>query len=94
MRPLTVVTGILFGSCVSIAVSLAAVLVMFLVLGEDYPRLQVEFRGLVVSFAIFLGMTAVSGLSFYLLIRNHQARLAAQACMWAGFAGVGYFYWP
>ena len=59
MRPLTVLNAIVLGSCVSIAVSLAAVLLMFLVLGDDYPRLAYEFRGLVVSFAIFLAMTAV-----------------------------------
>lgn len=94
MRPLTAITAIVLGSCVSIAVSLAAVLLMFLVLGDDYPRLQYEFRGLVVSFAIFLAMTAVSAVSFYTLLRHHAARHAAQAALWLSLLGVGYYYWP
>lgn len=94
MRPLTVLNAIVLGSCVSIAVSLAAVLLMFLVLGDDYPRLRYEFRGLVVSFVIFLGMTAVSAVSFYAMLRHHAARHAAQAAMWLGIVGVGYYYWP
>src|SRR5690606_27629872 len=40
MRPLTVITGIVLGSCVSISVSLGAVLFIFLVLGDEYPRLD------------------------------------------------------
>ncbi len=94
MRPLTVITAIVLGSCVSIAVSLAAVLLMFLILGDDYPRLQYEFRGLVVSFAMFLALTAVSALSFYAMLTGHAARHAAQAAMWGGLIGVGYYYWP
>jgi len=94
MRPLTVITAIVLGSSVSITVSLAAVLLMFLVLGDDYPRLAWEFRGVVVSFALFLGMTVVAAVSFWTLVRQHAARHAAQAAMWLAVAGVGYFYWP
>ena len=94
MRPLTVITAIILGSCFSIAVSLAAVLLMFLVLGDDYPRLQYEFRGLVVSFAIFVVMTAISAASFYAMLKEHVARHAAQAAMWGGLLVVGYYYWP
>ena len=74
MRPLTAVTGILLGSCVAITVSLAAVLVVFLVLGDDYPRLQSEFDALVSSLLIFLVMTVISAASFYTLVINHKAR--------------------
>ncbi len=94
MRPLTAITAIILGSCVSIAVSLAAVLLMFLVLGDDYPRLQYEFRGLVVSFGIFVVMTTISGASFYALVKEHGARYLAQAAMWAGLFVVGWYYWP
>jgi hypothetical protein len=52
MRPLTVITGILLGSCLSIAFSLAAVMFVFLILGDDYPRLSHEIRPLFISFAI------------------------------------------
>ena len=64
MRPLTIVTGILLGSCVSITFSLGGVMIIFLILGDDYPRLQNEFDALLSSVFIFLGMTAISGASF------------------------------
>ena len=94
MRPLTVITGIVFGSCASIAISLGAVLLIFLILGDDYPRLQYEFHGLLVSFAIFLTMTAISAWSFYWMIRDHQRRYLAQGAMWAALLLVGLYYWP
>jgi hypothetical protein len=94
MRPLTVITGILLGSCLSIAFSLAAVLLIFLILGDKYPRLGQEYGSLLVSFCIFSAMTAISAASFYALVKHHRARWAAQALMWAGLLGTGYFYWP
>jgi hypothetical protein len=94
LRPLTVTTGIVLGSCLAVAVSLCAVLIMFLILGDDYPRVQYEFRGLLVSFAIFLAMTLISALSFYWMLKEHAGRFVAQAAMWAGILGVGYYYWP
>ena len=94
MRPLTVLTGILLGSCLSIAFSLGAVLIIFTVLGEDHPRLDREFRPLVASFLIFTLMTAICAASFYTLLRHHKARWAAQGLMWGALLGVGYYYWP
>lgn len=94
MRPLTVITGVALGSCFSVMLSLGAVLIIFLILGDDYPRLQHEFRGLLVSFAIFLSMTAIAAVSFYWMLMTHPARFAAQAAMWAGLMLAGYYYWP
>lgn len=94
MRPLTAINGILLGSCVAITVSLAAVLVVFLVLGDDYPRLQAEFDALVASVFIFLGMTAISGASFYTLLINHKARFVAQAVLWGGVVATTLYYLP
>ena len=94
MRPLTMITGILLGTCVSISVSLMLVLVVFLVLGDDYPRLQHEFRPLVVSMTIFLGMTMISAASFYSLLIGHRWRYLAQALMWLGVAGTTWYYLP
>jgi len=42
MRPLTAVTLIVLGSCFAIMVSLTAVIIVVLVLGDEYPRLQHE----------------------------------------------------
>lgn len=94
MRPLTVVTGILLGSCISISVSLAAVLVMFMVLGDDYPRLDAEFGAMLSSLGVFSAMTALSALSFYSLLIGHSWRRAAQLLMWLGFLATGLYYWP
>lgn len=94
MRPLTVITGIVLGSCLSITVSLGAVLLMFLLLGKEYPRLSAEFGGLMGSMLIFLGMTGFSALSFYALLKQHPWRYWAAGFMWAGLLATGYYYWP
>ena len=94
MRPLTMITGILFGSCAAITVSLALVLVVFMLIGVEHPRLQHEFRPLVKSLLIFLGMTAISATSFYSLLIGHRARFLAQGLLWLGLLGTAWYYWP
>ena len=94
MRPLTVITGILLGSCLAITVSLAAVLIVFLILGDDYPRVQYEFDSLVSSVFIFFGMTIISAGSFYTLLINHAARFWAQGLMWVGLAMTTWYFLP
>jgi len=94
MRPLTAVNLIILGSCFAIAFSLAAVLIVVLVLGDDYPRLQAEFKPLLRSLVLFLAMTAVSATSFYSLVRVHRLRYWAQGAMWLGLAATGWYYWP
>ncbi len=94
MRPLMVITGILLGSCLSITISLAMVLVVFLYLGDDYPRLQHEFRPLLISSLIFFGMTILSAGSFYSLVRTCHWRFWAQGFMWIGFAATLMYYLP
>jgi len=94
MKPLTVITGIVLGTSVSIAVSLAAVLVMFLILGDEYPRLSYEFDALVRSLGVFTLMTAISASSFYGLLIRHRLRWPAQFLMWLGVLSIAWFYWP
>ena len=94
MRPLTAITGILLGSCVAITVSLAAVLFVYLVLGTDHPRIAHEFRPLVTSMLIFLGMTSICGLSFYSQLIGHRARYWILAIMLTGFAATTWYYLP
>lgn len=94
MRPLSAVTLIILGSCFAITFSLTAVIIIFLVLGDEYPRLQDEFVPLRDSLFIFLVMTAIAASSFYTLAKNHPARYWAQAAMWLGLIAVGYYYWP
>jgi hypothetical protein len=94
MRPLTVITGIVLGSSLSITVSLGAVLFIFLVLGDDHPRLGDEFGALIGSLLIFTAMTLISGLSFYSMLVRHERRRGAQILMWLGVAATGTYYWP
>ena len=94
MRPLTVITGFVLGSCLAITLSLAAVLFVFLVLGGDHPRLKDEFTPLLQSLFIFLGMTAISALSFYALLIGHRARYWALAVMLTGLAATTWYYLP
>ncbi len=94
MRPLSVVTLIILGSSFAITFSLSAVIVVVLVLGDEYPRLQRESDALFTSLLLFIGMTTVAAASFYTLIKNHAARYWLNAAMWLTLVGVGYYYWP
>lgn len=89
MRPPGVFTGIVFGTCLSIAVSLAAVDLEFLILDDEYPRLDHEFRALINRLVIFNAMTAISAMSFYWIFVEHQWRHAEQLvlCLGSGIAG-------
>ncbi len=94
MRPLMVITGIIAGSCLSIAISLAAVLFVYLILGDQYPRISHEFRPLLASTFIFLGMTAISTMSFYALVKNHKTARLLQLAMWVALVATAYYYAP
>ena len=94
MRPLTVINGVILGSCLSITVSLFAVMLVYLLLRDDYPRVQAELRPLQASLLIFLGMTIISGASFYTLLTNRRPALFLQIAMWGGLAATAWYYIP
>jgi hypothetical protein len=94
LQPLTVITGILLGSAASIAIGLAVVLLIFLILSGEHPRLAEEFPSLLASTAIFIAMTALCAASFLSLVKELRWRWAAQAAMWMGLALVALYYLP
>ena len=94
MRPLTVITLMILGSCFAITVSLGAVIIVILILGDEYPRLQHEFDPLLESITIFAGMTLISVLSFFALLKKHAARYWVVAAMLGGLVLTGWHYWP
>lgn len=94
MRPLTVITGILLGSSLAITVSLAAVLLVFLIVGDDNSRVQDELSPLLSSISIFFALTAISAVSFYTLLINHRMRNLCQILLWAGIAATAWYYVP
>lgn len=82
------------GTCVSIAISLFFVLIVFTIIREDYPRVQHEFGPLMKSLAIFTAMTVISVGSFYALLIEHRTRFVAQVGLWLGVLATGWYYWP
>ena len=94
MRPLTFITGILLGSSVSITLGLAAVILIFLILGDEYPRLAYEFSDLIKSTLIFVVLTTISAASFYSLLKEWKNRWWLQFALWASLAATGFYYWP
>ena len=94
MRPIAAITLIILGSSFAITISLSAVIIIVLVLGDEYPRLQHEFGALLSSLLWFVVMTIISALSFYTIAKNHSAWLLAQMAMWLGVSAVAWYFWP
>jgi hypothetical protein len=94
MRPLLVINGIVLGSCLSIALSLAMVLVVFLIIADEYPRVESELRPLALSMVIFVGMTTISAGSFYTLAKDHRYKRPGQFLLLAGLSATLWYYWP
>lgn len=93
MRPLTVLTGIVLGSSAATSFGLAATLVVFLVLADEHPQFRTELPLLAVYLAIFLGLTALAGISFVGLARERPWRRWAQAALWATLCLLAAVYW-
>jgi hypothetical protein len=94
MQPMTVVTGIVLGSAFSIALGLAVVLLLFTILGSQYPQVAAERPGLIQSVVIFTVLTAVAGTSFVGLLRERWWRWYLQGLLWLLVLMVGLYYWP
>lgn len=94
MQPLTIITGIVLGSAASISLGLCVVLIIFLILGDEYPRLAAEFRPLLGSLTLFFAMTAVAAVSFYALLKKVWWRWPTQLLLWVDVLTTGWFYWP
>ena len=93
MRPLTVLTGIVLGSSAATTFGLGATLIVFLVLSNETPQFRAELPLLAGYLAIFVGLTAMAGISFIGLARDRPWRHWAQAAMWGSLAGLIALYW-
>ena len=93
MRPLTALTGIVLGSCVATTFGLGATLVVFLFLSGEHPQFQSELPTLALYVAIFVGLTALAGISFVGLARQRPWRRWAQAALWATLVSLATLYW-
>lgn len=93
MRPLTVLTGIVLGSSAATTFGLSATLIVFLVLSNETPQFREELPLLAGYLAIFVGLTAMAGISFIGLARERPWRHWAQVAMWGSLAGLAALYW-
>jgi hypothetical protein len=94
MQPLAIITGILMGTSLSIALGLCVVLLLFFILVDDHPRLVSEFPALLESAGIFVLMTAVCAISFLGVIRRRSWRWYSQVGMWSGVVMTVFYYLP
>lgn len=91
MRPLTVLNGIIFGSCLSIFIGLAVTCFLFIMLAPENPSLQAELGPLGIYVGLFLGMSIVSGIAFLgQLFRKAWRWWAEGVLLLAGSASVFY----
>ena len=94
MRPLAIVTGFVLGTAASITFSMAVVGLLLAVLAPDYPQVRPEIKPLLTSSALFLALTAASGLSFIGLLRETRWRWWAQAAMWIALVAIVVYFLP
>jgi hypothetical protein len=93
VRPLTVLTGIVLGSSAATTFGLGATVVVFLVLSGEVPEFRAELPMLAVYLVLFIGLTALAGVSFVGLAKNRPWRRWAQGAMWGALAGLAALYW-
>jgi hypothetical protein len=91
MRPLTVLNGIIFGSCLSIFIGLAVTLLLFSLLAPENPSLDQELGPLSVYTSLFFGMALVSGFAFTgQMLRSNWRWWAEGALVLSGTGAVFY----
>jgi hypothetical protein len=92
MRPGFVLLGFVLGSAAAITLSLTGVLIVFVVLAPEHPRLTDEIRPLMTHLALFMVVTATAGASFYAEIKRPPWRTLSLAGLALALLGVGVFY--
>lgn len=94
MRPSVVLLGFVLGSVVAITFALLGVVVVFVFLDVDSPRLADEFPFLLGYLGAFSALTLLASLSFYGLLRVTAWRRAAVVALLAGLGAVAWWLWP
>lgn len=94
MRPITVLNGIILGSCGAIFIGIAVTLLIFLLLSPENPSLRRELGPLTVYAGIFAGMTALSAWAFLGQLLLKPWRWWAQAAMLLGGTASVYYLLP
>ncbi|MDQ2068392.1 hypothetical protein [Natronospira bacteriovora] len=93
MRPLSVLTGIILGSCFAISIGLLVVtLLYFLNAQHDYIRQDIP--ALLGHGVIFLGLTVLAAAAFWGSIRERWWLWYSQALLWLALGLTVFHYWP
>ncbi len=91
MRPLTILTGFVLGTAVSITFSMAVVGLLLAILVSDYPQVRAEIRPMLTLSGLFLLLAVTSGFSFISLVREQRWWWTAQLAMWGAIAGIAWY---
>jgi len=94
IQPLTVLSGVILGTAVSIGFGLSVVCFIFWLLQGDYPRLESELPELLRSTAIFLILSVVAAAGFYGSLKRTFWRRWSFAALWFLLLLTGFYYWP
>ena len=94
MRPLTVLLGIIMGSAVALAVSLAMTGIVFLLLGDYAARLQPERLPLLKGLAWSWSLAIVAAAAFYGELQLRRWRGGAQALLLLLLGLLAWVFWP
>jgi hypothetical protein len=66
---------------------------VFLILADEHPQFGTELPLLALYLVIFLGLTALAGVSFIGMARQRPWRYWAQAALWAALCLLAAVYW-
>jgi hypothetical protein len=94
MKPLAVLLGIITGSTVALAVSLAMTAIVFVLLPEYAVRLASERAPLYTGLAWSWGLVALSGGSFIGELRASRWRRPCQLLLLLTLAALAWRFWP
>lgn len=94
MKPSVVLLGFILGSAAAITFGLFGLVIVFLLLRSEYPRLESEFPFLLASLAVFSGLTVLAAASFYAQLREAAWRRAPVGALLVALFAVGWWYWP
>lgn len=94
MRPLAILLGIILATSVSITFVLVVVDFIYLVLGDDYPRLAGELPSLAIATLLFVILTATAAGSFYSHVKQLAWRGWGYLSLGLMLVAVGVYFWP
>jgi hypothetical protein len=94
MKPLTVLVGIVLGSALALAISLAMTGIVFMLLPEYSARLQGEKLPLLKALAWSWSIALFAGTSFIGELRGRAWRWPAEVLLVLLLAVLAWRYWP